>query len=103
MFYPNRSLICEIKITLFWLTVVMVRYVVTGSIKYPQQTKVQKIYTSVSRFLGPLSLCFYEVIPNLYQHDRTIKSQLKITGESSMAERRVWEMEVVYACKLPHS
>lgn len=75
----------------------------TGSVKYQQQTKVQEIYTSVRGILGHLSGCFYKVIPNLYQHGRIIKSRLKITGESSLAERGVLKIKLVYAQKLSHS
>lgn len=103
VFYHNRCPVYETKIAFSCLTVVIVRYMLTGSVKCPQQMKVQKIYTSLRSLLGHLSLCFYEVVPNLYQHDRIIKSQLKITGESSMAERRVLKIKVVYVHKLSHS
>lgn len=61
---------------------------VTGSVKYPQETKVQKISTGVRSLSGRLSLGMSEVIPDLYHPDGIIKSGLEITDESSMAKRR---------------
>lgn len=108
-YYSSRCLICEIKAAFSCVVVVIARYVVTGSVKYPQETKVQTISTGVRSHLGRLSLCLSEVIPDLYHPDGIIKSGLEITDGSSMAKRRVLSSKLCpqtlpqQSCSNPHS
>lgn len=64
------------------------------NVKYTQQMKAGKNDDSIRSLLGHFPLCFYEVIPNLYQHGRKSKFWLKITGEFIIAERRVLKISI---------
>lgn len=87
-YYSSRCPVCEIKAAFSYVAVVIARYMVTGSVKYPQETKIQKISTGVRSLLGRLSLCLSVVIPDFYHPDGIIKSGLEITDGSSMSKRR---------------
>lgn len=86
-YYSSTCRICEIKVAFSYVAVVIAMYMMTGSVKYPQEIKIQKIHTGVRTHLGHLSLCLSKVIAYLYHPDGIVKSGLGITDESSMAKR----------------
>lgn len=100
-YYSRKCPNCEIKVAFSCVAVVIARYVVTGSVKYPQEIKVQKIYTGRRIPLGRLSFCLSEVIADLYHPEGIIKSGLAVPAESGTAERRVPQLGAVSASSAP--
>lgn len=82
LFYPNSCPTCKTQIAFSCLVMVIVWYLVTGSVRCPQDKSLEYLY---QRKCHLLALCFAKAIPS--QRGRIMKCRLKIAGRSHIAEK----------------